>query len=186
MRLLRILLPILILTVVLHNQPLASENYNEQISTITLFFKTLNKKEAANVSDFFRLFGRSNEAELELILRQQFVYLNWKGNWFDDEKALKYVNEVYNNPEKYQSRFLQCIKSTEPLFSSRNRNPRIESAPNVTKDFRRFTVISHEKKVFFEFSQDEPYIENIYLQDGTSIYTLIEKCVGKQNQSIKE
>lgn len=186
MRLLRILLPILILTVVPHNQPLASENYDKQISTITLFYSTLNKKEPPSVSDFFKVFGRSNEAELQLILRQHFFYLDWKGDWLTDEKALKYVNEVYNDPEKYQSRFLQCIKSSELLFSSRNLNPQIESAPNVTKDFRRFTVISHNKKVFFEFSQDEPYIENIYLPDGTSIYTLIEKCIGRQNQGVKE
>ena len=117
MRFLTVLLSILILSLVSHGQPLAEENYNEQISTITLFYKTLNKKDAS-VSDFFSLFGRGNEAELELILRQQFVYLNWKGNWFDDEKALKYVNQVYNDPEKYQSRFLQCIKSIEPFFSS--------------------------------------------------------------------
>ncbi len=182
---LRILPIILILTLVSYSQPLAAENYNEQISTITLFYKTLNKKEAS-VSDFFRLFGRSNEAELELILRQQFVYLDWKGNWFNDEKALKYVNQVYNEPEKYQSRFLQCIKSTEPLFSSHILNPQIESVPNVTKDFRKFTVISHEKKLIFEFSQNEPYIENIYLPDGTSIYTIIGKCKRKQSQGLKE
>jgi hypothetical protein len=161
MRLFRILLPILILSVIPYSQPLASENYNEQIYSITLFYETLNKKEAASVSDFFRLFARGNEAELELILRQQFPYLNWKGNWFGDEEALKYINDAYDHPERYQSRFLQCIKSTEPLFSSRQPNPQIESAPSLTRDFRKFTVISHDKKVIFEFSQDEAYIESI-------------------------
>lgn len=176
---------ILIFAFLLFGESFASEDYNEQKSTITLFYETLNKEEPS-VSDFFRLFGKGNEAELELILRQQFVYLNWKGNWFDDEKALKYVNEVYSNPEKYKSRFLRCIKLTQPMFSSPKFNLQIESVPSVTKDFRRFAVVSHEKKVIFEFSQDEPYIENVYLPDGTSIYTLIEKCVGKQNKRVKD
>lgn len=181
MRLLRILITILILSVVpdSQSQTPASENYNEQLSTITLFYKTLTKNDAASVSDFLKLFGRGNKAELELILRQQFAYLNWKRNWFDDEKAFNYVNKVYNDPENYESRFLHCIKSTEPMLSTGKVNPQIEFPPHVTKDFKKFTVIRHGKKVIFEFSQDEPYIENIYLPDGKSIYTLIEKCVGK-------
>ncbi len=179
MRLLRTLLTILILTVVQHSQPFASENYDEQLSTITLFYKTLTKNEAASVSEFFKLFGEGNEAELELILRQEFRSLDWKRNWLDDEKAAAYVEKIYNDPQHHTSRFLKCIKAAIPMFSSGKVNPQIESPPNVTKDFRKFTVKTHGTKVIFEFSQDEPYIENIYLPDGKSIYTLIEKCVGK-------
>jgi hypothetical protein len=179
MRLLRALLTILILTVVPYSQPCASENYNEQLSTITLFYKTLTKNEAASVSEFFKLFGEGNEAELELILRQEFPSLDWKRNWLDDEKAVVYVEKIYNDPHHHTSRFIKCIKTTIPMFSSGKFNLQIESPPNVTKAFRKFTVKAHGKKLIFEFSQDEPYIENIYLPDGKSIYTLIEKCVGK-------
>jgi hypothetical protein len=142
MSFLKIVLSAAILTIVLFLQASGSENYTNQVSTVILFYKTLTEKKSPSVSDFYQLFGRSNEAELELILRQQFPSLELKGNWLDDEEAITYVDKVRDNPQDYPSRFLQCLKSMEPRLFSDKVNRQIEIPPIITKDFRKFTVIT--------------------------------------------
>lgn len=139
----------------------------------------MDEKESPTVSDFFRIFGKGNESELQLILRKRFPSLDWKGNWFANQEAAQYINNVYNNPTEYPSIFLQCIKTTEPGLFAEGIQRQIEFPPKVSKDFRTFTITLDGKKVLFEFSQNEPYIENIYLPDGKSIYALIERCINK-------
>jgi hypothetical protein len=177
MTVLKKLIIVLIMAIVIPGQLSASENYLNQISTVIGFHKALSETNSPTVSVFLKLFGKGNEAELELILRQRFPSLDWKGKWFDNKEAKTYVQKVYDNPQLYPSRFLQCIKSNEQIFFADKVKRQIEFPPEITKDFRRFTVITDGKKVIFEFSQDEPYIENIYLPDGKSIYTLIDRCV---------
>jgi hypothetical protein len=157
-------------------QAICLENYSGQKVTIVLFFDTL-KKPSPTVSDFFLLFSKHDESELELILRQKFPALNWKENWFNNKEALDYINDVYNNPQNYYSRFFQCIKKVEPTLFSDNFNYQIELPPKLMETFREFSVTTNTKKVVFQFSQDEPYIENIYLPNGKNVYTLMEKCI---------
>lgn len=171
---------LMLTTIVLLTQAYSSENYIKQMNTIILFYETLAKKGPPNVSDFFMLFSEHNEAELELILRQKFPSLDFKGNWFDDQQAKSYVDKVYNNPKLYPSLFLQCIKSVEPKLFADKVKRQIEFPPKISKDFRAFGVITHSKKVVFEFSQNETTIENIYLPDDKSIYILIERCINER------
>jgi hypothetical protein len=177
MTILKKLVIVLIMTVVIPGQLSASENYLDQVSTVIAFHEALVERESPTVSVFFKLFGKGNEAELELILRQRFPSLDRKGKWFDNREAKTYVTKVYDNPQLYPSRFLQCLKSNRQILFADKIKRQIEFPPEIAKDFRRFTVITDGKKVIFEFSQDESYIENIYLPDGKSVYTLIEKCV---------
>jgi hypothetical protein len=170
-------LGVLFFLIVFQIQAVASENYIRQINTIILFYEMLTTKESPSVADFFKFFSEHNEAELELILRKEFPLLNFKGKWFDNQQAKGYVNKIYNNPELYSSLFLQCIKSDEPKLFADKVTRQIEFPPKINKDFKTFTVITYGNKVVFEFSQDEPTIENIYLPNGKSIYTLIEKCI---------
>lgn len=153
------------------------EDYKKQMSQIELFYKILQKK-APKISDFYLLFGRDNEAELESILRQEFPTLSME-EWDLNKKAVNYVDKVLSRPALHVSRFLRCLKMKEPeLFASKSVY-RIQTPPEVTKDFRRFTVRidnDHERNIVFEFSQTEPYIESIILPDGRSVYTLIDSC----------
>ena len=161
-----------------------SEDYKEQLNKIVLFYEILNKKEP-KVSDFFKLFGEDNEAELELILRQDFPSLNLQ-DWDLNQVAVDHVDKIFTNPDSYTSRFLECIKLEEPKLFTLTIKRRIEFPPEITRDFRKFTVSStnaKETKVIFEFSQNEPYIESITLPNAKSIYTLIEKCKKRKVKS---
>jgi hypothetical protein len=178
----RILLISLILVEIVFVQEVTSQDYAEQINSIILFYETLKKKPSPTVDDFFKLFGKDNEAELKLILRQEYSSLDWKGNWFDNQEELNYVNKVYKDPHHYPSRFLQCIKSAEPKVFFEKVKHQIEFPPEISKDFRAYAVTTQGKKLIFEFSQDERTIENIYLPDGKSIYSLVEKCAKRNKE----
>jgi hypothetical protein len=54
----------------------------------------------------------------------------------------------------------------------------IEFPPEITKDFRNYKITTSGKAVIFQFSGEDNFIENIYLPEGKSIYTLIEGCGG--------
>jgi len=155
----------------------ALENYGQQMATIISLYEILSGKKSPTVSDFFRIFGKGNEAELQLILRKRFPSLDWKGNWFANQEAANYINNVYSDPIQYPSLFLQCIKTAEPELFAVEFHGQIEFPPKVTKDFTTFSVTLGRKKILFEFSQNESKIENIYLPDRQSIYTLIERCI---------
>jgi hypothetical protein len=173
---LKFLLASLILILILPWGALASEGYIEQIQTIVLLYETLTQNKSPSVSDFLKLFGKGNEAELKLILRQEFPSLDWKKNWSDNEEAVDYIEKVFNNPQDYSSRFLQCIKLAESTFFD-GAKWQLQFPPDITKDFRKFIVLIRGKRIIIEFSQDERTIENVYLADGKSIYNLIEGCV---------
>lgn len=89
-----------------------SENsgMSKQVATIEEFFEQVAADAQPKASDFFRFFGKENESELELILRQQFFKLNINQDWFSDREALEYVNRVYHNPNQHVSRFLECLR----------------------------------------------------------------------------
>jgi hypothetical protein len=172
---LRLLLPCLMLILILPTRSLASERYIEQMQTIVLLYETLVQNKSPSVSAFLKLFGKGNEAELELILRQEFPSLDLKMNWSDNKEAVDYTEKVFNNPQNYPSRFLRCMKFAEPtLFDGAKWH--LQFPPDTTADFRKFTVLIRGKKIIIEFSQDEKTIENVYLADGKSIYNLIEGC----------
>jgi hypothetical protein len=149
---------------------------SKQVATIEVFCEQMAADVQPKVSDFFKFFGRENESELKLILKQQFPKLDMKQTWFSDQEALEYVNRVYHNPNQHVSRFMACIRKTRPdLFLSKAK-PQIEVPPEITKDFKNYKVGISGKTVIFQFSREDRFIENIYLPDGTSIYTLIEGC----------
>lgn len=154
-----------------------SEDYKEQLNKIDLFYEVLNKK-APKISDFFKLFGSDNESELELILRHDFPSLKLE-EWDLNKKAADHVSKIFARPTFHVSRFLKCLKVKEPAIFKTKAKYRVEMPPEVTNDFRRFTVSTdndQKSKIIFEFSQNEPYIESIILPDGKSIYTLIDNC----------
>lgn len=149
-----------------------------QVNAILKFYQKVTSDTQPSASDFFELFGRDNESELELILRQSFPKLNPKENWFSDQKASEYVSKVYSNPIQYPSRFMKCLRDSRPDLFLNHTKRQIKFSPEITGDFRNFKVITSEKILIFQFSKEENLIENIYLPEGKSIYTLIEKCVG--------
>ena len=155
------------------------ENYKEQLNKVILFYEILNMKEP-KVSDFFRLFGEDNEAELQLILLQDFPSLNLQDRYWDlKPNVADHVDKILTQADTYPSRFFECIKSQEAKLFTEKTKHQIEFPPDIEGDFRRFIVRannSNATKVIFEFSQNEPYIESITLPSGRSIYTLIEKC----------
>lgn len=173
MLLFRLLCIILLLNI--SGEVIASENYHRQAATVLMLYETL-ALESPSVEQFFHLFGKDNESELELILRQQFPTLNLKGNWFDNKEAKNYVDEIYKHPALYPSRFLSCFKSAMPkLFASKNKRL-LEFPPSVTNDVKTFSVFSQGEKIIFEFSSNEQALDNIYLSTGKSIYELIPDC----------
>jgi hypothetical protein len=177
-----ILLAVLMLIFTLPARILASDSYAEQMATVVLFYEVLSTKQTPSVSDFFAVFGKDNEAELELILSDKFPFLDTKKKWFDNQDALKYVNKIYNEPDQYPSRFFGCIKVAEPKFFAEKLKRCIEFPPNTTIAMKSFNVITDGKKVVIQFSEDNRTIENLFLPDGRSIYSLIEQCkkpVGK-------
>lgn len=157
----------------------ASDISSRQVDTILNFYKFLATKKPT-VKQFQALFGQHNEAELELILAQKFPSLNIEGNWFENDQASRYVDMVDKNPEKYPSRFFYCIRSVEPKLFSRNVKYKIDSQPNSSNSFREYSVVTDGEKVIFQFSQNEPYIENIILPNKRSIYDLINSCKKRQ------
>lgn len=160
------------------SQTLASENaiISKQVATIVEFCEQMAANGQPKASDFFRFFGRENESELELILKQQFPKLDIKQTWFSDREALEYVNRVYNNPNQHVSRFMECLRKTRPDLFLDKAKRQIEFPPEITKDFRNYKVTTSGKTVIFQFSGEDNFIENIYLPEGKSIYTLIEGC----------
>ncbi len=174
----KLLSAVLILALTFPTISLGSGKYINQIQTIVLFYETMLQNKPPTVSDFLKLFGKDNEAELEVILRQKFPTLDWKKNWSDNEEAVDYIEKVFNNPQNHTSMFLQCIKLAEPTFFA-GVKWQIEFPPEITKDFRKFSVLIRAKRIIIEFSQDERTIENVYLPDGKSIYSLIEGCVNR-------
>ncbi len=176
-------LPTIILLCVLFfsaNGDASDISYN-QVTKILMFYEILSK-ETPSVKQFFQVFGETNEAELELILRQDFPYLDLKGKWFNDRKAKKYIDDVYKHPDHYTSKFLTCIRLINPLLFAEKRSRLVEFPPLLNKDFKRYSVWTDKEKVIFEFSQDEDTIENIYLSTGESIYDLVSKCEGKKEK----
>lgn len=159
-------------------QALSSENpiMSKQVATIVEFFEVVAADAQPKASDFFKLFGKENESELKLILTQQFPRLDINQTWFLEQEALKYVNRVYDNPTQYVSRFLECLRKSRPdLFLSKAKR-QIEFPPEITKSFSNFKITVSGKTLIFQFSGQEILIENIYLPEGKSIYTLTEEC----------
>lgn len=177
MRLIKILFILFFLTTLL-GQGNASEVFPRQVTTVLMFYETL-ATETATVQQFFELFSEHDEAELEIILRQKFPSLDPKGNWFNNQEAKKYVDEIYKHPDRFPSKFLHCIKTVESLLFASRVNRLLEFPPKTTKDFRTFSVLTRDKLVQFVFLHDEHTIENIYLPDGKSIYSLIPSCINK-------
>lgn len=152
------------------------EGYQHQMKKIELLFSVLSKK-APKISDFFQLFGRDNEAELEMILRQDFPSLELT-EWDLNKKAVKHVDSIMARPASHVSRFLNCLKVKAPDIFKPKVKYRIQTPPEFTDNFRRFTVSitnDQETKIIFEFSQNESTIENIIMPDGSSVYSLIQK-----------
>lgn len=162
------------------------EDYTEQLNKVLLFYEILSKNEP-KVSDFIRLFGEDNEAELELILQQDFPSLNLQDRYWDlKPNVADHVDRIFTHADTYTSRFLECIKLEEPKLSAEKTKHQIEFPPEIHGDFRRFIVRATNAKatkVIFEFSQNEPYIESITLPSGRSIYTLIETCKKRKVKS---
>lgn len=156
------------------------DNNKAQVTTIMSLCKILARNNPMTVQDFFNIFGKDNEAELELLLKAKFPSVDYKGDWSKNKEVLVYPNAVYNDPLKFRSMFLECLKIAEPkLFNSEIRCE-VCLPPSIIDDLTRYTVIIRSQKVIFEFSQDESYIENIYLPNGESIYTAVEHCQKKQ------
>jgi hypothetical protein len=149
---------------------------SKQVATIVEFLELLGADTQPKTSDFFRFFGRENESELELILKQQFPKLSINQIWFSDQEALEYVNRVYDNPSQHVSRFMECLRKTNPeLFLCKTKH-KIEYFKERSEDFKKFKVTNSGKTMIFQFSGRESLIDNIYLPEGKSIYTLIEEC----------
>lgn len=161
------------------SQALTAENssMSKQVATIVEFHEQVAADATPKASDFFRLFGRANESELKLILRQQFPKLDINQTWFSDREALEYVNRVYYAPNEHISRFMECLRKTRPDLFLGKAKYQIEFPPEITKDFTNFKVTTSGKTMIFQFSGQESFIENIYLPEGKSIYTLVEGCV---------
>lgn len=178
MRYLSFLLTILFFCLLLPMHVSASEGYAQQGETVLSFYETVLEKQIPSVADFISLFGQNNEAELDLILHQKFPNIN--GAWGDDEKTVKYTKKVYEQPDKFPSLFFKCIRENDfGLFSELNKYY-LFYPPDTVGDFNRFTVMSGARKINFVFSQNENFIEDIILPDGTSIYTRLKKCYKSQ------
>lgn len=162
--------------ILLSNISEASEEFSYQGASILKFYEILSTENVPSVERFFELFGRDNEAELEMILLKKFPVLDPKSNWYDNKEAKRYIDKVYNAPEHYPSQFLNCIKTAESTLFYKSEKRLLEFPPRAKEDFKLFTVLISDKKVMFEFSQNENTIENIYLPNGKSIYTLIPVC----------
>lgn len=158
------------------NATMASAEFSYQGTSVLKFYEILSSEKVPSVKHFFELFGRDNEAELELILLKKFPFLDSKSNWYDNEEAKRYIDKIYNTPDQYPSEFLNCIISAGSSLFYKNGKRLLEFPPITKEDFKIFTVLINNKKVAFEFSQDENTIENIYLPNGKSVYTLIPLC----------
>ncbi len=182
MRFLRMLPILVLLGGYSPSETFALADYSEQVRTIILFYEVLAEKPEPTVADFNAVFGKENKAELELILRQKFPAVDWKGKWDENKEILDYVTKVDGNPDQYPSRFLKCLKSNEPKLFGAESKRQVEFPPKIINDrkerkfFTEFSVITNGKRVVFQFVPDENTIENIYLPDGRTVYSLLEKC----------
>jgi hypothetical protein len=150
-----------------------------QVTTIISLCKILEQERPPTVADFFSVFGKDNKAELELLLRNRFPFVDYKRDWSKNRKVLAYVNEVYNEPIEFRSLFLGCMKIVEPKVFTSGMRCEVSFPPVVINDLKKYTVIIGNQKVIFEYSQEESYIENIYLPSGESIYAAVERCQRK-------
>lgn len=158
--------------------PAAPESYTRQLATVVAFYEMLTHKQVPTVADFRSFFGENDESETDITLRQEFGSIESGAT----AGAINYVNERLNNPQRYPSRFLHCIQTVRPDLFAAPRTRRIEFPPESRQDFRRFKVWTADKVVVFEFSQDEPFIEMIYLPNGETIHTALAECNTKPNE----
>jgi hypothetical protein len=178
----RLSIIILMLLILSTTRVFASADYAEQVRTIVVFYELLTGESEPTVANFNAILGRDNEAELELILKQKFPEVDWKGKWDANKEALDYVKQIDANPEQYESRFLKCLRSSEPRLFSNRAKRQIEFPPRILEDpekhvhFVEFKVLTKGKAVIFQFVPEDKTIENVYLPDGKSIYTLMERC----------
>ncbi len=146
-----------------------------QFATILKFYDVLAEPRDPTVADFESLFGTSNEAEVGLIIRQDFPSVP-----ADEARhradVVQHVNDLLSDGNSHPSRFLRCLKAIAPIPSARRAKRMLQIPPETTTDFRRFRVMSGKEMIVFEFSQNEPFIENVYLPGGMSIYDLLPRC----------
>lgn len=157
------------------------ESYFDQMRTIISFYEALGSERPPRVSDFVRLFGAESEEELELILRDEFPQV--KGSAvLSNKSAHTRVREIFAKPESFQSRFLLCVKALEGKLFVADGKRQIEWPPDEKGDFRRYRVVSAAGTAIFEFSQDEPLIESIYLPNGRALGSRLSECPALQQQ----
>ena len=149
-----------------------SEDDAEQISTILRFYEVMTKPTQPTVADFYSLFGPNNEAELALVFNRKFPFRQWN----KDPESIEYSRKMYEQPTQFTSMFLQCIRSEEPSLFSTTTSRLIQFPPEADEDFTRYTVVTGSVGITFVFSQNDPFIETVYLPSGKSIDTLTDTC----------
>ena len=145
------------------------------INLVLNFYKNMQGCKQHKISDYYDLFGKNNEAELEMILRKRFKSQNNREELNRNNDIVNQVNAVLNNPTKYDSEFLKLLCTSNVLSLNKNIERSIVFPIQETKDFIQVKVLEGNKKIIFEFSRGESSIENIYLPDGKSIYSLTEQ-----------
>lgn len=155
---------------------------HQQVATIVAFYEIMSGNEVPTVADFQALFGQDNEGEVRILLREKFP--NLRDDQVPDPVAVAYVNERINHPHDHPSRFLQCIKSQELALFTKKIVRQIQFPPESLLDLRRYKVTTGDgTTVVFEFSQNEPFIETIYLPSGRKLNCLIDACTATVSPS---
>lgn len=152
----------------------------QQFAKIGLFLEMLTQPEAPSVQRFEEIFGPNNEAEVAVIVRQEFPWWDRPatlGDHADDARAsaIAYINERINNPTKYRSRFLSCLKKLYPNLVGPRRWA-VVYPPERTEHYRRFHASSAGVVLVFKFPDDEEWVEDVVLPSGGSVRSVVNEC----------
>lgn len=151
-----------------------AENAKKYTDMVKVFYNKTYKCNHVKISDFNELFGEGNEAELEMILIRKFDIIS--GDEYLNKDIVDKVNKILSSPSKYDSEFLKLLCVSKELNVDKIEN-NIVYPIQKERDYVYVYVYQGLSKITFEFSRGESYIENIYLPNGKSVYSLIKESV---------
>ncbi len=150
----------------------------KQVKTINLFFKVLSKTSVQKYSDLVTLFGHHGDHEYGVLIGF-FPQIDFsKVEWSNLPPEVREFLKKYTPPQEKKSRYLQCIKFSEPDKFEDNLKIDIQLPPKFIGSYndREFTVTRGDRTYMFQFDSDETMINRMIFPNGKNEIELLDQC----------
>lgn len=148
----------------------------QYLEVVVGFYQVLLQSREPTVVEYRKVFGPHDESELELVLQTVFGIDPTDPEWDEREDVLMYLEKLDEGPERTPSLFWKCLRLHRKKFLVDSPNVKIDLFPARAGDFIYHTVTAGERRIVFEFSNGEHFIESIRLEDGRVVDDLLRAC----------